>query len=196
MCVCIFSSRSHQQMDHAQLVLRGAIDERFLTGAARHCTHRMMVVMISIIIVTVEGAASSCLVLILLLILLMLTTTSGTTATAPTAIPGSIRLPLSLGRRRLLLLLLLLLRCAAVTAAASVDIGRVDRATMLMIRLLAVDVRVATVVMKICGPLRLCAVIGGVARLHAHRLNGSISFVRVARIFRSSATSVVDSFIR
>lgn len=177
-------------MDHGQLVLRGAIDERFLTGAARHCTRRMMVVMISVIIVTVEGAASSCLVLILLLILLMLTTTSGATATTPT-IPRSVRLPLGLGQRRLLLL-----RCAAVTAAASVDIGRVDRATMLMIHLLAVDVRVATVVMKICDPLRLCAVVRGVARLHAHRLNGSISFVRVARIFRSSATSVVDSFIR
>lgn len=170
-------------MDYRQLLLRGAIDKRFL---ARTAGHRMMVMMISVI-VTVEGAASSCLVLILLLILLMLTTSGASTAAS--TIPGSIRLSLSLRRRWLLLLLRIAI------AAICVGIVRIGRAE-LMILLLVVDVRIATVVMKIRGPRLLCAVTGAVTRLYAQRLDVSVRFVRVARIFRSSTTSVMDSFVR
>lgn len=126
------------------LLLRGAIDQRFLTTGN---TATVMEMMVSGGNTVVEngGAASGCLVLIMLLILLMLTTaataTTSGTATATSSAPRV--LPLTFGRWLLMLLLLLLLAIATVRHGTGTDTGNtvaVDRAERLMILwLLAVD---------------------------------------------------------
>lgn len=195
MCVCgrvsVFSivhvSHSRQQAQNhchrchlVALLLRGAIDQRFLT-TGNAATVMMMLFRSGNTVVENGGAASGYLVLILLLILLMLTTTTGT-ATATTSAPGII--PLTF-RRWLLQLLLLLLRLllllldiATVRHDSTGNIVTVDRAERLMILRFTVNIRCAgaSVVMMICRTVATSTVVCGriAAQLDAHRLDVSV----------------------
>lgn len=155
------------------LLLRGAIDQRFLaTGYA--ATVMVMKLSTGNTVVENGGAASGCLVLILLLILLMLTTSTGTAAATSPA-PGIV--PLAFGRR--LLLLLLLLAIATVRHGSTGNTVTVDRTERLMILLFAVDSRCcsgASVVMMVCRAVVATGAVGDriAARFAAHRLDVSV----------------------
>lgn len=150
------------------LLLRGAIDQRFLaTGNAA----TMMVMKLSTGNTVVEngGAASGCLVLILLLILLMLTTSTGTAAATS---PASGIVPLTLGRW-------LLLAIATVRHGSTGNTVTVHRTERLMILLFAVDSRCcsgASVVMMVCRAVVATGAVGDriAARFAAHRLDVSV----------------------
>lgn len=162
------------------LLLRGAIDQRFLT-TGNAATVMVMVFSSGNTVVENDGAASGCLVLILLLILLMLTTTTTGTTTATSSAPGI--LPLTFRRWLLLLLLLLwllllLLDIATVRHDSTGNTVTVDRAERLMILLFAVNIRCAgaSVVMMFYRTVATSTVVCGrnAARLDAHRLDVSV----------------------
>lgn len=151
------------------LLLRGAIDQRFLaTGNA--ATVMVMKLSTGNTVVENGGAASGCLVLILLLILLMLTTSTGTAAATS---PASGIVPLALGRW-----LLLLLAIATVRHGSTGNTVTVDRTERLMILLFAVDSRCsgASVVMMVCRAVVATGAVGDriAARFAAHRLDVSV----------------------
>lgn len=186
MCVCVrgrvsvfaivYVSHSRQQaQNHCHrchlvvLLLRGAIDQRFLT-TGNAATVMVMELSSGNTVIENRGAASGCLILILLLVLLMLTTTTTGTASATSSAPGI--LPWTFGRW-----LLLLLAIATVRHGSTGNTVTVDRTERLMILLFAVDRRCAgaSVVMMVCRTVATGTVGCRIAaRFDAHRLDVSV----------------------
>lgn len=156
----------------AMLLLRGAIDQRFLATSGT----TMMEVMVSGVVEN-SGAASG--YRLVLLILLMLTTTaaasSASTATTASTSPVPEVLPLTFGRRWLLLLAIAavsVVRYNSDTAGTVVD-SSAAVILLLLLLLFAVDARHAASVVV----MMICRTVGGrvaSGRLSVHRLDISV----------------------